>query len=277
MNVLIPTDFSENSWNAIKYAVSLLKEVRVSFHLLHVNNTSSTEMGPEIQGSGTLLATPDKIKVTTQLQELKDSILTQYSSNKHTYKTSIEYTSFIKGVRTQIAEKEIDLIIMGTKGASGIKKYTLGSNAGDVITKVKCPVLVIPENAQYKEPKHIAFPTDFNLLYKERIVKTLQSVTQLHNSFLHVVHVGSKTVSLTDIQEKNKSFLTYSLEAVQHKFHSCNTLDLEESIQNFVEKKQINMIAMVAKNLNFFQRILFRPTVKKMSYQTKIPFLVLHE
>ncbi|HBY66509.1 MAG TPA: universal stress protein, partial [Flavobacteriaceae bacterium] len=67
------------------------------------------------------------------------------------------------------------------------------------------------------------------------------------------------------------------LEAVQHKFHSCNSLDLEESIQNFVERKQINMIAMVAKNLNFFQRILFRPTVKKMSYQTKIPFLVLHE
>jgi len=277
MNVLIPTDFSDNSWNAIEYAISLLKEVRVTFHLLHVNNTTSTEMGPEIQGSGIVLATQDKITVTTQLQELKNRILTQYYFNEHSYKTSIEYTSFIKGVRTQITKNEIDLIIMGTKGASGIKKYTLGSNAGDVITKVKCPVLVIPENSQFEEPKHIAFPTDFNLLYKERIVKTLKNVTQLHHSFLHVVHVRGKNVPLTEVQEKNKNFLKDSLEEIQHKFYTCNTSDLEEAIQKFVEKKQINIIAMVAKNLNFFQRILFRPTVKKMSYQTEVPFLVLHE
>jgi len=277
MNVLIPTDFSENSWNAIEYAVSLFKEVCVTFHLLHVNNTSSTEMGPEIQGRGVLLADKDKLKVTTQLQELKTRILAQYSFDKHNYKTSIEYTSFIKGVRFQIAKNEIDLIVMGTKGASGIKKYTLGSNAGDVITKVKCPVLVIPENTRFEEPKHIAFPTDFNLLYKERIVKTLKSVTQLHHSFLHVVHVRGKNLPLTEAQEKNKIFLKDSLEEIQHRFHVCNTSDLEEAIQKFVEKKQINIIAMVAKNLNFFQRILFKPTVKKMSYQTEVPFLVLHE
>ncbi len=277
MNVLIPTDFSENSWNAIEYAVSLFKEVCVTFHLLHVNNTSSTEMGPEIQGRGVLLADKDKLKVTTQLQELKTRILAQYSFDKHNYKTSIEYTSFIKGVRFQIAKNEIDLIVMGTKGASGIKKYTLGSNAGDVITKVKCPVLVIPEHAHYEKPKHIAFPTDFNLFYKDRIIKTLKGVTQLHDSFLNVVHVGNKGVSLTDIQEKNKDFLTESLEELKHRFYTCNTFNLEEAIQKFVEKKQINIIAMVAKNLNFFQRILFRPTVKKMSYQTEVPFLVLHE
>ncbi|RFN60242.1 universal stress protein [Marixanthomonas ophiurae] len=277
MNVLIPTDFSDNSWNAIEYAISLLKEVRVTFHLLHINNRLGTEMGPEIQGSGTLLAAQDKIKVATQLQELKNKILTQYAFHNHAYKSTIENTSFIKGVRSQITKNEIDLIIMGTKGASGIKKYTLGSNAGDVITKVKCPVLVIPENTRFEEPKHIAFPTDFNLLYKERIVKTLKSVTQLHHSFLHVVHVRGKNLPLTEAQEKNKIFLKDSLEEIQHRFHTCNTFDLEEAIQKFVEKKQINIIAMVAKNLNFFQRILFRPTVKKMSYQTEVPFLVLHE
>ena len=219
----------------------------------------------------------DKIKVATQLQELKKRILAQYSFEKHSFKTSIEHASFIKGVRFQIAKNEIDLIIMGTKGASGIKKYTLGSNAGDVITKVKCPVLVIPENAQYEEPKHIAFPTDFNLFYKERIIKTLKSVTQLHHSFLHVVHVKGKDMPLTESQEKNKTFLQDSLEGMQNRFHTCYTCNLEETIQKFVEKKQINMIAMVAKNLNFFQRILFRPTVEKMSYQTEVPFLVLHE
>ncbi|PVW15877.1 universal stress protein [Marixanthomonas spongiae] len=277
MNVLIPTDFSDNAWNAKVYAVSLLKKQWVTFHLVHVKDFVSVETGPEIHGSGVLFTAPNKATAKTQLLKLQERITAHQVGANHRFETAIEHGSFIKGIRSQVAEHRIDLIIMGTKGASGIKKYTLGSNTGDVITKVKCPVLVIPEQAVYEVPKDIAFPTDFNLLYKKRIIATLKTALKLHHSFLHIVQMGSNTLPINDIQAKNKDFLAHSLGNIQHDFHSCNSTNMEEAIQQFVDKKQINMIAMVAKNLNFFQRILFKPSAKTISYHTKIPFLVLHE
>ncbi|WP_245726521.1 hypothetical protein [Pricia antarctica] len=64
---------------------------------------------------------------------------------------------------------------------------------------------------------------------------------------------------------------------MEHGFHSLTGTKLETAVQAFTESRDIDMIAMVAKNLNFFQRILFRPEVEKISYHTKVPFLVLHE
>jgi nucleotide-binding universal stress UspA family protein len=277
MNVLIPTDFSDNAWNAVRYALSLLEEVTVTFHLLHVRIATQADAGPEIQGNGVLVPTARKATAVAQLQKLKQRMEQQFPNTRHSFATHVENGFFIKEMRTQVVQLDIDLIIMGTKGASGIKKYTLGSNAGDVITKVKCPVLVIPEHAHYDTPKHIAFPTDFNLMYKDRMLRTLGKIAKLHQATVHVVHVGAANDQLTDAQQRNKGFLEDGLAGLTHSFHNCATEDLEEAIQKFVVKKQIHMIAMVAKNLNFFQRILFRPTVTKMSYHTEVPFLVLHE
>ncbi|UAB80989.1 universal stress protein [Marixanthomonas sp. SCSIO 43207] len=277
MNVLIPTDFSDNSWNAINYALHLLKNVEVTFFILHVSNANEYTVLDEATNDLAVTKASKNQTVEDQLSLLKNRILSESKNKKHTYNFGIEYNSFIKTLRVQIVAKQIDLIIMGTKGVSGIKKYLLGSNAGDVITKVKCPVLVIPEKARYETPLQIAFPTDYNISYNKRVLKTLKTITGLHNSSLEIVHVGIKKLPLTTEQKKNKTILSKSIEELQHSFNTCNCLNLEDTIQQFVEKKEINIIAMVAKNLNFFQRILFKPNIEKVSFQTETPFLVLHE
>ena len=63
----------------------------------------------------------------------------------------------------------------------------------------------------------------------------------------------------------------------KHSFHRITNKKIEAGVQCFVESRNINMIVMVAKNINLFQRILFRPTVEEISYHIEIPFLVLHE
>ncbi|WP_273568520.1 hypothetical protein [Maribacter halichondriae] len=82
---------------------------------------------------------------------------------------------------------------------------------------------------------------------------------------------------MTEEQEKNKDFLDDYLVDVEHSFHSLTGTKLETAVQCFTESRDIDMIAMVAKNLNFFQRILFRPAVEEISYHAEVPFLVLHE
>jgi hypothetical protein len=146
-----------------------------------------------------------------------------------------------------------------------------------VITKVKCPLLAVPENSLYKRPKEIAFPTDFHIAYDIKVLDTLIEMATMNNSVLRVVHISKKGEMLSEEQLRNKDFLHDYLRGIDHSFHSLTGSKLETSVQCFVESRDIDLVAMVAKNLNFFQRILFRPAVEEISYHTDIPFLVLHE
>ena len=212
-----------------------------------------------------------------KFEELKEKILLLFPNHKHRLITSFENSLFIDGIRKVVKSEEIDLIIMGTKGASGIKEATLGSHTGAVITRVKCPTLIVPEHASYTIPSNIAFPTDFNLPYKNRVLQTLETIASYHQSNLKILRVVRKGGILEEAQLKNKEFLSNSLLETTHSFHWIESPELEKGLQTFIDTMEINMIAMVGKNLNFFQRLLFKPKVSKISYHTKIPFLVLHE
>ena len=276
--ILIPTDFSENSWNAIKYCLELFKNDKCTFYILHINPI------PPYSGAGSSVRTTTAVIKEAMLKESKIELkkmleqIRDYSDNRnHTFSSTALYDYFVDAVKREVKEKKIDLIVMGTKGASGLKRVTVGSNTGDVITKVMCPLLAVPENATYKIPREIAFPTDYHIAYDIKVLDTLIAVVHMNEATLRIVHISKKGEDLSEEQQKNKEFLHDYLRGVDHSFHSLTGTRLEAAIQCFVESRDIDLVAMVAKNLNFFQRILFKPAVEEISYHTDIPFLVLHE
>lgn len=278
MHILVPTDFSENAWNALKYGVNLYKDIECTFHLLHISPIPAySAAGTSVKVSSRMVKenVMDSSKVSFEQLLLRvDKIVI---SKKHSFETISSHNFFVESIKRHVENKKIDLIIMGTKGASGLKEVTMGSNTGDVLTKVKCPLLAVPENAVYKIPKEIAFPTDYHLSYDLKVLDTLINMANLYKSSLRVLHISKKGEGLSGVQMENKEFLKDYLQDVDHSFHSLTGSDLETAVQCFTESRDIDMIAMVAKNLNFFQRILFRPKVEQISYHTDIPFLVLHE
>jgi len=278
-NILIPTDFSENSWNAISYALNYFKDTSCNFYVLHVTLISNyiAAGDPPIYQSNEVLIKPILEQAKTALQTQLKKIEELHSNPKHHFYPITNYNFFIDAIKTQIKEKKIDLIVMGTKGTSGISEVIVGSNTGDLITQVKCPVLVVPENAKFSSPKEIAFPTDYNISYPSKILNTIEEFSNLYNSSVRVLHIAPKNKELTDFQLENKGFLQSFFTGDHHSFHRITNKKIEAGVQCFVESRNINLIVMVAKNINLFQRILFRPTVEEISYHIDIPFLVLHE
>ncbi len=276
-NILIPTDFSDNSWNAIKYAVSFFRKINCNFYILHVSSYQAVTSGVSLKSMRQTPENSSSISVEEHFQELFKKIEHVPLNTKHRFFKVLEHVFLIDSIRKLVDEKDIDYIVMGTKGASGIKERMIGSNTGDVITKVKCPILVVPEKATYTTIKEIAFPTDYNIYYKSKIVATITELLFFTKASLRILHVTKQNQNLTNLQTKNKDFLKDTLQDLDHKFHSLSDLDLEVAVQCFVESRDIDMITMIAKNLNFFQRILFHPTIEKISYHTTVPFLVLHE
>lgn len=277
--ILIPTDFSENAWNALKYGLELFKKTKCTFYLMHVNPV------PPYSGAGTSVRAAASNVRETILKDSKENLqklIAQIEkespqNNKHTFVPLAMHDYFVDAVKRESENKRIDLIIMGTKGASGLKKATVGSNTGDVITKIKCPLLAIPEDAIYKSLDEIAFPTDYHIGYNVKVLDTLIEMVTMNKAMLRILHISKKGEELNPEQIKNKDFLHDYLIDIDHTFHSLTGTKLETAVQCFTESRDIDMVAMVAKNLNFFQRILFRPAVEEISYHTEVPFLVLHE
>ena len=169
---------------------------------------------------------------------------------------------------------------MGTKGASGIKGTILGSNTGNVMTKVPCNLLVIPEKAAQCVPKEIAFPTDYNIFYSHSILEVISKMLRITNAKLRVVNISKPNIKLNEAQRQNMVYLQDYLLELHEKSHSIHNLKVERTktaIEEFVINEKIDMVIMVAKNLNFLQQLLFRPSIKKISFQNSVPLLVLHE
>ncbi|MDP2088565.1 MAG: universal stress protein [Flavobacteriaceae bacterium] len=277
-NILLPTDFSENSWNAIQYAMELFKDEPCNFYVFNSYRLPAY--------------TTDDFMVTSTNEDLEETLFKTTSENldkilqrinerkknpKHTFRKVSEYNFFLDAIKEVVKKNDIDLIVMGTKGATGAKEIFIGTNTGDVINKVKVPLIVIPENTVYKPPKEIAFPTDHKVFYKRKALKTLLKIADLHKSAIRIVHVKMEKIELTSEQLANKNFMFECLENINHSYHTLHNLMLEDALNCFTQSRDIDMIAMVPKNLNFFQKLFFKPKVEEISYHTNIPLLVLHK
>lgn len=279
MNILFPTDFSENSWNALTYATDFLKNTACNFYVLNVNRLENVLVGdysynptPEIIENINIEQSKKKLRAL-----LKKINLNIKPNDKHKFFTLSDYGFFLEIIRKHVDKKNIDMIIMGTKGASGLKEYIVGSNAGDVITKVKCTTLIVPEHAKYSKLKEMAFPSDFSLTYDLNVLQPFADILNAVKANLRIIHINEDDASLNKEQLSNKDLLNDYFEDFKPSFHFLTNNKVEDAIQCFVESRDIDMITMVAKNLNYFQSILFHSKVEKITYHTHIPFLVLHE
>lgn len=277
-NVLLPTDFSENSLNAIRYALNLFEESACNFYLLHVIKSKDIPISDSPYIASTKQIEDIYIQNTkTRLKDLLNQISTKISSNKkHKFYAITDHNFLIESIRQQVSEKKIHMIVMGTKGATGLKKLIVGSNTGDVITKVHCNTLVVPENATYKKMKEVAFPTDFSMLNNINILQPVITISEKHGAAIRILNISKKDAVLNSDQTKNKELLEDFFTNVDHSFYFLTNKKVEDAIQCFVESRNIDMIVMVAKNLNYFQHILFHTKIEKISYHTDVPFLVLH-
>lgn len=277
-NILMPTDFSDNSWNAIRYALSMFKDTECTFYLLNVNIIPSyTGAKSSVRASQEKLRKNILKQSEVELQELLKRTEKLLPNSKHQFITNTVYGSFVDTLKRVVVNQKIELIVMGTKGASGLKKIIMGSNTAAVISKVDCPLLAVPENTTSEKPKEIAFATDFKVAYNHKILDTLTEVVTLNKAALRILNVLEKDAALDDQQTMNKKYLSDYLKDVEHSFHTLTSAEVDEAVQCFVESRDIDMIAMVAKDRSFLQKILIKPTVKNISYHIDIPFLVLRE
>lgn len=277
-NILIPTDFSKNAWNALAYALTLFKDEKCTFYLLNVYHIYhlTTDTLLEFK-SGEKEFENARNKSRKGLEEMMQKISAGSENPLHRFETLSTYNTVLDAIKDTVQKQDIELIIMGTKGENSPANKIYGSTAVDIMEQVRtCPALIIPQNASYSNGsrKEIVFATNYRTFYKRRELRDLVSISKLYNAAIRVLHVQSNEKLSAD-QEFNKGMLQDILEDVEHSFHTLTNIKVAEGIHSFIESRDSEMLALINKKHNFFYSLFLQPLVKEIGYDAQVPVLVM--
>ena len=271
-NILVPVDFSDASFNAVSYAAFLASAFNSSLLLLHVySDTVAFEKNkkPEIfQSEAELDAANEKY-----LKKEIGRIAEQYTVKINVVVKKGNPSNVI----TEVAEKEhADFIVMGMKG-KGESNSIFGSTTTSMINKTSLPIMVVPFSETQHNIDTITLASDFN---DENLLNHFTVLQQFISSFdplVQILHVRKTNSELTSelIADENKIGLQW--EKCYHSFNIIENDNIQEGIHEFLEKNPSDLLIMVARKHNFIMNVLGISQTKKMTRQTNIPLLILHE
>lgn len=276
--ILVPTDFSETSINAFKFAIKIFEKEPCDFYLLNAfsvkNFTLENLMVPEPgEKNYDHAATKSKIGLAKIIKDLDSN----YKFKNHSYHPISKFTTPLEAIKFVIEEMDIEMVIMGTNGANQRKDRIYGSNTVITIEKItNCPVLAIPLNAKSPPNKEIVFVTDFKIPYKKSELHYLTDIIRKRKVPLRILHVNNN-IPLNKKQQHNKERLPEYLEGIDYSFHTVKGKDVVQAINLFVEKGNSDMIVFINRKDSLLKRLFSFSMSKELGSYSKTPVMALHD
>lgn len=273
--IVIPTDFSENAFNALKYAAELFKYERSEFYILHA-------YADEVYNTDGLLTQEflDEFKETTrknsdqELEKIKAHISELFPNPRHRFHCISAFGMLIDEVNDLVDRENADIIITSTRGKTNDRKMTFGSNTLQIIKYVQCPVLSIPESYEYSDPKKILFPTNYMLPYQKRELKLVGELARAFCSEIHMLYV-SKFPLDSFRQKDNQQAIKEHFYDVKMIYHQEQDLEKTQAILKSIEESKMDLLILVNSRHSYLENILYQSTLDRIGLHPKIPFLVL--
>ncbi|NBG66320.1 universal stress protein [Acidiluteibacter ferrifornacis] len=269
--ILIPTDFSQNAKKATDYAITLFDSKETSITLL--NTFSIPYTSAEVAYS-----VNDIIYDNAQLlfEEEVKRIQNKFPNLESKITTSFHVGSVIQVVNSIEMKENIDLIVMGTKGASGMSAVLIGSTTASIIKNITAPLLVVPEKADLESPKRILFTTDEELIGREIDYHILQEIAHKNKSVVDALYISNSANN----KEVIETFIDYELDLnlidIPHHLNTESGKNIEKAILNYTDNHPTDLVVMVSNKGNLFYNLFHKSITKQIAMHTKLPLLVLH-
>ncbi|EDP70413.1 universal stress protein [Flavobacteriales bacterium ALC-1] len=274
-NILLLTDFSENSINAIHYAVNLFKNESCTFCILHVKSSSSFAMDDMMTAGNESVYSSIIKDAKAQLNSIKVELNNAYKTEKLQFETIIDYDNLTDSINQVIKSKTIDLIVMGTNGVTGAKEVIFGSNTINVIRKVDCNTLVIPEGYKFKKPKAVLLPLDsFDSLSGKAFSDALKFI-KVNNSTLHILRINPNGIE-PDTQSKDFEHIDFHLKDITNTYNVVNNVPMHFAVSSYIQTNAIDLSILIEQKESIFERFFMGSSTTKIGNHLKAPLLVFH-
>ncbi len=281
-HLLVPTDFSENAQGAMIYAIQLAAVLKAKLFFYHATGRVIPRIADE-----------------KQYKEYRDAYLADHraSLQKNVWavyhelgieamanqvELVVQEGDFLYHIHDAIREHQIDLVVMGTHGATGLKRWFLGSNAAEVFENAVCPVLTVPAEFRYSPIKRIGYATDlieFTDEFRQIVEFARRFKAQI--TLFHVYPIFPEQVNLARmdksavISELNARFGYDQIDLELIRTEDDN--ELEDGIELFVKQFAPSLLVMFSRERNWFDRILAPSNTKELVMTAQVPLLAFKQ
>jgi len=273
LNILVPLDYSPDSKNALRYAVNFAKQTQSNLIIHHAMP----------------LATPVSDIPFEQfyLNEEEEKLLIQESVNNffalnNINASSLNISYFINaaenathGIKAAFYNTNADIIIMGTHGASGIKKYIIGSNTANLIAKYNMPVIAIPGNYFFEPIYHIVFASDLKNFEEE--LALMIPIAKIFQAVLDVFYFDYATDESEHLMlQAEKLIRTHQYKNIKI---TVNKGKLDQQLSNQIianiSYSNTQLLAMFRGNQGWLDKLLTGSTTQQIVMTSRIPVLIV--
>lgn len=266
--ILVPIDFSGTSRNAEEYAVSLAKTFNAEVELLHVyRELFFPTAGPE---SWTITVSEVQIENEKLINKEVDYLKTMHGID---VKGNLLSGSKSKSISAFANETGADFIVMGMR--SGRRSKLLGSTVLKTIRKTNLPILIVPDEAKFISIKHIVIAVDFTEMMGSSSFDALYDIFKKFDSSVYVLHVEHPGAELKASEVPEKLQLGLALSRFNYQYEKAESYEVEEAIQNFMDKHPGDLLVLIAHHHTIYERIFETIHTKSLSFQIKKPLLIL--
>jgi len=271
--ILVPTDFSKNANHALKYAMEIAKKENAKIILLHVYQ--NIYVGPDVPYQYAASVFGITIESTDKKLKLLRSKIEAEKIECEAFKIE---GSIVDSIINVSEKKKPYLIVMGTKGASGIAELIMGSNTAKVIEKAKCPVISVPERSKLSTLQNISYATDY---HKSDIdaLKSLVKIASLFDATITIMHVANQLNAYHNEEEfmlKFKKRVTAKIKYPKIHYKLIYGMNPVTALESYIKKEKPDLFAMSMHHRNLYEKLFGTSTTKKLSYHSKVPLLAFH-
>lgn len=273
--ILVPTDFSANAKRAVQIGALIARATKGSVTLLHVNTAIAyTPPLPDYSMPQAFDLEAYRENAAEALHALKKELSEAAGFADVPFESRVE-EGFLHNAIRRIAEEDgIDLVVMGTKGATGAVEFFLGSNTEKVIRTAPCAVLAVPESARIFEWKQVLVPTTL----RPDQARAFEWLAEWQTYFpfeVSVLYLNDPLglVSNKAIEEKANEMTTAAGLRKCTVLIGGNTFNEELAILEVARERHIDVIAMGTHQRQGLSHLLFGSLTEDMANHSDIPVL----
>lgn len=238
--ILVPTDFSAHAENALRVAAQIAKKSDAEIVLLHLMEIPS-QMNDAIT---TTKGIPEVMLFIEKSKEILRKLAKQDYLSGTVVTEKLQFKSVFDGILSFSINNEIDLIVMGSHGASGIEEVVIGSNTEKIVRLSEVPVLVIKKGTTELKGTNFVFASDFSKEIKKPFKKMID-FTKIFDAKLNLVMICTpNTFKTTALSEKIMDDFIADFEITNYSKHIYNDVNIEKGIINFSKTMAADLIGI---------------------------------
>jgi nucleotide-binding universal stress UspA family protein len=268
-SILVPTDFSTCSINAVHYAADLANHLQAKIVLFHAFH-------PPVM----VTEVPDMLSITElkdleieNLNRLAEELKLKHGSNLE-IETVCESGFAVDEIQIYQEANEIDLIVMGMKHVGHFTEKVMGSLTTTLMYKSFCSILSIPENYTFKPLKNIVLATEFKDNFESFTFFSLINLAKSFSADIHLLNVSKNVYEMSEASQIEDKF-DKIFDNLNHTTHYIQNDNVVESISHFISSKAMDLVVMIPKSHSFWENILHEPQTKKIAFHANIPVMAL--